>query len=65
MSSVEVSNPVVQLIWKIIGWKCWCRKTTRVFSDNKGYYVRCLDCGRRLAYDWLALGTGRDDADAA
>jgi hypothetical protein len=46
----------VQLILKILGWKCWCKKTTRIFSDHEGYYLRCLDCGRRLAYDWAALG---------
>lgn len=54
---IQVNNPIVQLLLKIIGWKCWCRKTTRIFNDNEGYYVRCLQCGRRMPYDWAALGT--------
>ena len=48
---------IMHLVLKIIGWKCWCRNTTRIFDDTEGYYVRCLECGRRLAYDWDALGT--------
>jgi ribosomal protein S27E len=41
---------MMHVLLKIIGWECRCRVTTRVFSDGQGYYVRCLDCGRRLPY---------------
>jgi hypothetical protein len=47
----------MDVIFRTIGWKCWCKRTTRVFKDEEGYYLRCLECGRRIAYDWTALGS--------
>jgi Zn finger protein HypA/HybF involved in hydrogenase expression len=48
---------IKNLILKTVGWKCWCKTTTRVFKDDEGYYIRCLECGRRVAYDWAELGS--------
>ena len=42
---------IMRAILRIIGLTCWCSKTTWVFKDTEGYYIRCLDCGRRLAYN--------------
>lgn len=46
----------MHLLLKVIGWKCWCSSTSRIFNDSKGDYVRCLECGRRMPYDWEGLG---------
>jgi len=48
----------MNLMLKMIGWRCWCRRTSWVFTDNEGCYVRCLDCGRRLPYNWTSFGNG-------
>jgi len=46
---------IMDLLLKVIGWKCWCTATTRVFSDSQGYYIRCLECGRRLPYSGMIV----------
>jgi hypothetical protein len=46
----------MESLLRFIGWMCRCEQTSRVFKDQEGYYVRCLDCGRRLSYDWEMLG---------
>ena len=57
LNAIALERPVivqrtgpVQLILRIIGWRCWCTTRTRVFMDNDGPYTRCLECGRRLPY---------------
>jgi hypothetical protein len=45
----------MNLLLKIVGWKCSCKMTSRVFKDKDGFYLRCLECGRRIAYDWQAM----------
>lgn len=47
---MRIHVAIMHLILRIIGWKCWCTTTTRVFRDAEGHYKRCLDCGRRLPY---------------
>ena len=42
---------IMRAILKIIGLTCWCSKTTWVFKDTEGYYVRRLDCGHRVPYN--------------
>ena len=44
---------VVYFVLQMIGWKCWCSNTSWMFRDKQGYYVRCLDCGRRIPHDPL------------
>jgi hypothetical protein len=41
------------LVLQMIGWKCWCSNTSWMFRDKQGYYVRCLDCGRRVPHEPL------------
>jgi hypothetical protein len=55
--AVALQRPVVtqhtgpmQLLLRIIGWRCWCRIRTWVFRDDEGYYTRCLQCGKRVPY---------------
>jgi len=45
----------MNVILKFIGWTCRCTTTTWIFKDTEGYYVRCLDCGRRLPYEGALL----------
>lgn len=44
------NSETLNLLLRIIGWRCWCVNTTRVFRDSQGYYIRCLECGRRIPY---------------
>ena len=46
---------IMNVILKFIGWTCRCTTTTWIFKDTEGYYVRCLDCGRRLPYKGALL----------
>jgi hypothetical protein len=61
---------VKHLIANLFG--CWHKNYSRAFSirtadggrksglgseiNAMGHYVVCLECGKRLAYDWNALG---------
>jgi hypothetical protein len=31
-----------------------------VFRDRQGEYRRCLDCGRRISYDFASLGAVKE-----
>ena len=43
-------SETLKLLLRLVGWRCWCGDTTRVFRDTQGYYTRCLECGRRIPY---------------
>lgn len=48
-----------EMISSILNWLCmrFHRTTNFAFHDDGGYYIRCLDCGRRivvLAYSVFA-----------
>jgi hypothetical protein len=42
---------------------CTHENASWVFRDRQGEYRRCLDCGRRISYDFASLGAVKIDSE--
>lgn len=45
----------IGLLSSIFG--CWHKKLSRPFTDNKGSYVVCIECGARKSFDTKSFKT--------
>ena len=58
MNLSSVVPPVKQTFWSnLMNFFCQHNNRTWVFKDEEGNYVRCLDCGKRIGHDLLAIQT--------